>query len=128
MKEVKEGLFYSKDHEWIGVNDNKVMLGISDYAQQSLGDITYIELPAEGDELKSSEIVANIESVKAASDIYTPVSGTVTRINLELEDNPELINSSAYDNGWICEMELNGELDSSDLMSAAQYKEYIASL
>lgn len=128
MAEVKGGLFYSKDHEWLSVEGTKVRMGISDYAQQSLGDITYIELPAAGDILNASDIIANVESVKAASDIYSPLAGTVAEVNMALEDNPELINSSAFDEGWICEITLDSEADTSSLMSAEEYKEYINSL
>lgn len=128
MAKVKDGLFYSKDHEWLKIDGNKVRMGISDYAQQSLGDITYIELPASGDDFKAADIVANVESVKAASDIYSPISGTVEDVNVALEDNPELLNSSAFDQGWICDIKTEAQVDTSTLMNAQQYEEYLKSL
>lgn len=128
MAEIKDALFYSKDHEWIRIDGNVVRMGISDYAQQSLGDITYIELPTEDESYRASDIIANVESVKAASDIYAPISGTVRTVNMDLEEQPELINSSAYDNGWICEIAVEQDVDTTDLMSATEYADYIKTL
>ena len=128
MAEVKEGIWYSTEHEWLSVEDNVAKVGISDYAQAALGDVTYVELPLEGLIVKTGNIISNIESVKAASDVYSPVVGTVSIVNIELEDNPELVNSSPYDNGWICKVDLADTPDTSELMDAKSYSEYLQTL
>lgn len=108
-----EKLLYTKDHEWIKVEGNTALIGITDHAQKSLGEIVYVELPETDDELKMEEAFGVIESVKAASDSYMPVSGTILEVNDELEDNPTLLNSDPYGT-WILKVELSdkGELDS----------------
>lgn len=108
-----EKLLYTKDHEWIKVEGNTALIGITDHAQKSLGEIVYVELPEIDDELKMEEAFGVIESVKAASDSYMPVSGTILEVNEELEDDPTLLNSDPY-GAWILKVELSdkGELDS----------------
>lgn len=123
--EVRKGLLYSKEHEWVQeISDSVVRVGITEYAQDQLGDIVYIELPEIDAEVAKGESFTVVESVKAASDVYALVSGTVVAVNEKLEDNPELINESPYDEGWIVEIKCD-ELDLSDLMTAEEYARYI---
>ncbi len=118
---IVEGLKYSKDHEWVKVEGNLATIGITDYAQHSLGDIVFVELPEIGDAIGKEETFGVVESVKAASDIYLPVSGTVVKINEALVDEPELLNTDAFENWMICvEMDDPAELDA--LMDASAYE------
>ncbi len=123
---VPKDLKYTSEHEWVRVEGDVVTIGISDYAQQALGDITYVELPEVGAELQPGEDFAVVESAKAASDIFAPVGGTVAEVNSALEENPELINQDPYGQGWLCR--LTGvraeQLDS--LLSAEEYEKLIA--
>lgn len=119
--EIKDGLFYTEDHEWVKVDGNFAFIGISDFAQDSLGDIVYVELPFEGDEVDEGDSVGSVESVKAASEVYAPIAGEVVEVNEELEDAPELLNEAPYDN-WICKIEFEGEVDG--LMDADAYREF----
>lgn len=128
MSTVKEGYYYTKEHEWMSIEGKKAKMGISDYAQSKLGDITFVELPEAGIVVKQGGIVASVESVKAASDIYAPVSGKIVAFNNELEKSPELINSSPYTEGWIAELEIEDENEMNTLFNAAAYKEYIKEL
>ena len=125
---VKEGYFYTKEHEWVKIEGNRAKVGISDYAQHKLGDITYVEAATAGKAVKQGEVLTGIESVKAASDIYAPVSGKVTASNAELEGAPELVNKDPYETGWIAEMEIANASETSSLMDAAAYSKYIAGL
>ncbi|MCK9267531.1 MAG: glycine cleavage system protein GcvH [Alkaliphilus sp.] len=120
---IVEGNFYSKDHEWVKIDGKEAFVGISDHAQDSLGDIVYVELPDVGDEFDKGEAFAVVESTKAASDVYLPVAGKVVEVNEALDDAPELINEDAFAN-WIAKIELSGDADTSDLMDAAAYKEF----
>ena len=118
---IVEGLTYSKDHEWVKVEGNLATIGITDFAQHSLGDIVYIELPELGDTIGKDETFGVVESVKAASDVYLPVSGTVVKINEALVDEPELVNADAFENWMVCvEMDNLAELD--ELMDATAYE------
>ena len=125
MSEIPEGLIYTKEHEWIKVEGNEIVVGITDYAQNALTDVVWVELPELGVSVKSMESFANVESVKSVSEIYAPVSGEVTEINEDLEDAPETVNSDPYGDGWICKMRMedSGELDA--LLDAAAYKSLI---
>jgi len=127
---IPEGLYYTEEHEWIKVlEDGRVLVGITDYAQKSLHEVVYIEAPSEGDKLKQGEVFGAVESVKAVSDIYAPLSGTVEEVNEELIDSPELINSDPYGKGWIVKIAsktLEDELGG--LMGPDQYREHIESL
>jgi len=120
--------YFTKDHEWIDVSGEEGTVGITDYAQSQLGDITYVELPAEGQAVKAGEAVSVVDSVKAASDAYSPVSGTVTAINSDLDNAPELVNSDAEGAGWLFRLTLadGGELGT--LMDKAAYDAYVAGL
>ena len=120
--EIREGLYYSKDHEWVRVEGNRAYVGITDYAQDSPGIIVYVELPTEGKKLSKGEVLGVVESVKAASDIFAPISGTVVEVNQALADSPELINESPYENYIaVLSFEKTDELD--ELLSPEQYKE-----
>ena len=124
MSEVPEDLSYTKDHEWILVDeDGKVKVGITDYAQDSLSDVVFVDLPEVGDEFSKDDSMAVAESVKAASDIYAPISGKIVVINEKLEESPELVNESPYDFGWIVVMEPQGKI--SGLLDAKSYRELI---
>lgn len=124
MLEFREALVYSKEHEWVEVIEpgKKVKIGISDYAQDSLGDIVFIELPEVGREVTANEVIGVVESVKAVSDIYIPVTGTIVEVNEALEDEPEVINDSPYDEGWICIVEITDASELDTLLSAEDYK------
>ena len=125
MTEVPEGLIYTKEHEWIRLEGNEITVGITDYAQNALTDVVWVELPEVGVNVSSMESFASVESVKSVSEIYAPVSGEVTEINEDLEDAPETINTDPYGEGWICKMRMDnpGELDV--LLDAAAYKSLI---
>ncbi len=124
MKVVKE-LLYTKDHEWVKVEGDVAVVGISDHAQHSLGDIVYVELPELDDELEKGDTFSSIESVKAASDSYTPVGGKVVAINESLEDEPALLNSDPYAN-WIVKIEMSDKSQLDELMNAEEYEKFVA--
>jgi glycine cleavage system H protein len=112
---------YTKSHEWLTVDGKTVTVGISDFAQAQLGDVVFLELPAPGRKLTAREAFGVVESVKAASDLYSPVAGRITEVNEKLAAHPELLNSDPYGEGWILKLELSGELPS-DLLDEAAYK------
>jgi glycine cleavage system H protein len=122
MSDIPEGQYYTKEHEWLRVEGNEIIIGITDYAQHSLTDIVYIELPDEGEVLTDMEEFAIVESVKSASPIFAPFAGEITAINGALEDAPELMNSDPYGEGWIVRMALKDPNAVSALMDAAGYK------
>ncbi|HET7775912.1 MAG TPA: glycine cleavage system protein GcvH [Azospira sp.] len=121
-------LYFSKEHEWVKISGTVATVGISDHAAHELGDITFVELPAVGKSVKQFETVAAIESVKAASDIYSPLTGKVTAINETLETTPEVVNESAEEAGWICTLEIVDPAEVKNLMSKAEYDEYLKTL
>lgn len=118
---------YAKSHEWVIIEDGVATVGISDHAQEALGDITFVEFPEMSDELEAGGDAAVVESVKAASDIYSPISGTVTAINEELEDAPEKINESPLDEGWLFKLSSINESDLENLMSGSEYDTFLES-
>ena len=122
MSEVPEGLYYTKEHEWMRVEGDTATIGITDHAQDMLTDIVYIELPEEGDVLGDMGEFAVVESVKSASPIFAPLAGTIVAVNMDLEDAPELMNTSPYGDGWIVKMTLDDAAAVSTLMDAAAYK------
>jgi len=134
--EVRDGLHYSKDHEWVKLEGKLARVGVTDYAQRKLGDVVYVELPdvgkrvAQVKEIKTKEMeLGAVESIKAVSAVYAPLSGSVKEVNSALQDRPELVNTSPYDEGWICLLEpsdLNAELK--NLMSASEYAESLKGL
>jgi len=116
---------YTKEHEWIDVNGAKGSVGITDYAQDSLGDIVFVELPKVGDTLEAGKIFGSVESVKAVSDLYSPVSGTVTAINEELKDAPERVNADA-NNTWMMKLAIKNAAELEALLSAEQYEKFVS--
>jgi glycine cleavage system H protein len=126
---VKEDLYYTKDHEWAKVlEDGTVLVGITDYAQKELGDLAYVELPEVGKKVNRGDVLCEVESVKAVSEVYAPVSGEVIEVNETLEDSPELLNEDPYEN-WIAKLKpSNLEEDLKELMDAEAYAEYLKSL
>jgi glycine cleavage system H protein len=123
---VPEDLRYTKDHEWIRVAGDVGTVGITDHAQEELGDIVYVELPKAGTKLEQSATFGSVESVKAVSDIYSPAAGEVTEANAALADAPEKVNDDPYGEGWIMKLRLNDPKQIESLMTAAQYEEYVA--
>ncbi|HWJ02540.1 MAG TPA: glycine cleavage system protein GcvH [Verrucomicrobiae bacterium] len=118
-------LKYTKDHEWIKVEGTKATIGITDHAQSALGDVVFVELPAVGDSLEEGKPFGVVESVKAVSDIYAPVSGTVTAINETLLDSPEVVNQDAFGEAWMVEVEISDPAQLEGLMDAAQYEAFV---
>ncbi|MDD5573756.1 MAG: glycine cleavage system protein GcvH [Candidatus Omnitrophica bacterium] len=125
---IPQGLYFTKEHEWVKIDGGAGTIGITDYAQHSLGDVTFVELPKTGAALKQFQIMATIESVKAASDIYAPVSGTITETNQELNANPALINQDCYAKGWIAKVKLADPGETGNLMDPDSYKTYVEGL
>ena len=123
--EIKPNLKYTKDHEWISIDGNNATIGITDYAQGELGDIVYVEIESIGDSLNKEEIFGSVEAVKTVSDLFIPVSGEITEMNENLEDNPELINDDPYGDGWIIKMKINDSSELNDLLSPEEYKELV---
>ena len=123
--EIPEGLYYTEDHEWVEMENGTGRVGITDHAQDELGDIVFVELPGKGEEFEQHDNFGVIESVKAVSDMYIPVSGTIAEVNEELLDSPELINDEPYEGGWIIEIEVSAEDELDELMDAEEYKEYL---
>jgi glycine cleavage system H protein len=124
--EFPEDLKYSKEHEWVLVEGNVATVGITDFAQDQLGDIVFVELPAVGDKVSKEDAFGVVESVKAVSDVYAPISGTVLEVNDDLPENPEMVNEDAYGDGWMLKIEMSDPDELQDLMTAAEYEEYIA--
>lgn len=125
MSEIRENLVYSDDHEWaLKVDGNVVRVGISDHAQCQLGDIVFVELPETDAVVAAGDSIGTIESVKTVSELYSPVSGTITKVNASLEDQPELVNEEPYEGGWIIEVEVEGDLEEAlgKLLTAEAYR------
>lgn len=118
---VPSDLAYSSDHEWIRRSGGTVRLGITDYAQDALGDVVFVQVPSLGTSVSKGQSFSEVESTKSVSDIYAPVSGKVTAVNDALGDTPELVNSDPYGEGWICEIEMSNEAELDDLLDAAGY-------
>ena len=125
MSKIPEDLRYTKSHEWVRVEGQTATVGITDHAQTELTDVVYVELPQVGKELKAGEACAVVESVKAASDIYAPLSGRVTEVNIKLEQDPGLVNSDPYGEGWFFKMELTCPEEVSQLLDAQAYAQLI---
>jgi len=124
MANVPESLHYSKDHEWVRVEGDLAVIGITDHAQEQLGDVVYVELPKPGESFAANESFGSVESVKAVSEIFTPVSGEVSEVNESLNDEPEKVNKDPYTDGWMIKMKMksSGEVDS--LLTAAEYEDF----
>ena len=122
--ELREGLLYSRSHEWVKEEGDEVLIGLTDYAQSELGDLVFVNLPEEGDEVATGESFADVESVKAVSDVYSPVTGVVSAVNEELLDAPESINEAPYD-AWF--VRVKGISDREELLTAAEYEAFVES-
>lgn len=125
MSTVPENLRYSKEHEWVRLEGDIAIIGITDYAQASLGDITYVELPEVGEQLQAGDTFGVVESVKAASDLYIPLSGEVVERNESLDDQPELVNSAAFSDGWMLRLRVEDQSQLDDLLTAEAYRTLI---
>ena len=122
MSKINDELLYSESHEWVKVDGNIAIIGVSDFAQEEMGDITYVDVPSEGDSVSKDEDFGALESVKASSELYSPVSGVVVAVNEELEDKPELINEDPY-GAWIIKVEMSDKGELETLLNAAAYAE-----
>jgi glycine cleavage system H protein len=120
-----EDYLYSKDHEWILVQDSTGTIGITEYAQHELGDVVYVDLPEVGDAFEANEPLGSVESVKAVSEIFTPVGGEILEVNMELEDSPELINESPHQKAWMVKIRLSNPEELRQLLSVEEYEEYL---
>jgi glycine cleavage system H protein len=126
--DIPKNLMYTKEHEWVEIQGNTAVVGITDYAQRSLVDITFVELPDLDKEVEQFERAATVESVKAVSDLYSPLSGKIIKVNQDLADNPELINQSPFDKGWVFVLEIKDSQEKQKLMDPDKYKQYLESL
>ena len=125
---IPENLYYTKDHTWVKVEENLAVVGITDYGQDQLGTVVYVELPQKEDFVDAGDKVASVESLKATVDIFSPLTGKITNINDELNDEPDLINTEPYTSGWLYEMEMKDPSEIEDLMTADDYKTYLKEL
>src|SRR5688572_1438912 len=125
MSNIPENLRYSKDHEWISVDGDVASIGITDYAQHSLGDVVYIDMPRVGDKFAAHEAFGSVESVKAVSEVFTPIAGEVTEVNEGLNDTPEKVNSDPYGDAWFIKVKMNNPLEADGMLSSAEYEEYL---
>ena len=122
---IPDDLRYSADHEWIRVDGGRVRIGITDYAQDALGDVVFVDLPEVGGTAEAGASISEVESTKSVSDIYAPVSGTIVEVNADLADAPERLNEDPYGEGWICAIELSDAAELDKLLSAAAYRELV---
>lgn len=127
MANIPEELKYSKDHEWVLVEDDVATIGITDYAQESLGDVVFVELPNEGDNFNAHDPFGSVESVKAVSEIFTPIGGEVIETNEDLNDTPEVVNDDPYGDAWMVKMKMDNPGEVDGMMSAEEYEEYLES-
>ena len=125
MANIQENLHYSKDHEWVAVDGDVATIGITDYAQHALGDVVYVELPSVGDTLEPHEAFGSVESVKAVSEIFTPIAGDVVEVNEGLNDAPEAVNSDPYGAAWMIKIKMRNQGDADAMLNAAEYEEYL---
>lgn len=125
MANTPEDLSYTKDHEWVRVKGTQATVGITDHAQKQLGDVVYVELPKTGDKFEASEPFGSVESVKAVSEVYMPVAGSVTAVNEGLNDSPEHVNEDPYGTGWMIQINVDNPAQVDALLSAAEYEDYI---
>ncbi|MFN2458073.1 MAG: glycine cleavage system protein GcvH [Chitinophagaceae bacterium] len=121
-----ENLHYTKDHEWIRTEGDEAVIGITDFAQQELGDIVYVEIETVGQELEVGRVFGTVEAVKTVSDLFLPLSGSITEVNPKLNSNPELVNTDPYGEGWMVKMKINNPTDINTLMDAAAYEKLVA--
>jgi glycine cleavage system H protein len=128
MSNIPENLRYSKDHEWVLVEGDVATIGITDYAQHSLGDVVYVDLPRSGDEFMSHEAFGSVESVKAVSEVFTPVAGEVTEVNDALNDDAEKVNSDPYGEAWFIKVKMSNPNEADKMLSAEEYEEYLTTV
>lgn len=120
---IPENLKYTKDHEWIKVDGDEAYVGITDYAQNELGDVVFVEIETEGESLDKEEVFGTVEAVKTVSDIFMPISGEVMEVNPKLEDSPEIVNKDPYGEGWLIKVKISDKSELEDLLDASKYKE-----
>ena len=123
---IPQELKYTKDHEWIKVDGNEVLIGITDFAQQELGDIVYVEIETEGEELSKGDVFGTVEAVKTVSDLFMPVNGKIIEVNANLESEPETVNTDPYEKGWMIKVEIKDGSALDDVLSADDYKNLIS--
>lgn len=130
MREYKilDELYYTKEHIWVKIENDLATIGITDYAQSQLGDAVFIELPEVGREVESGEVIATVESIKAVSEIYSPLTGKIISINEDLANEPSLLNSDPYGDGWICDIQMKDLTEIEDLMTADDYRAYLEAI
>ena len=128
MANIPENLRYTKDHEWLAVDGETATLGITDYAQGSLGDVVYIDMPRVGDKFGAHEAFGSVESVKAVSEIFTPIAGEIVELNEGLNDTPEKVNSDPYGDGWMIKIKMENAGAADALLSAEEYDEYLSTI
>ncbi len=126
MANIPENLRYSKDHEWVSVEGDVAAIGITDYAQHSLGDVVYIDMPRVGDKFSTHEAFGSVESVKAVSEIFTPIAGEILEVNDGLNDTPEAVNDDPYSAGWMIKIKMDNPNEADKLLSSVEYEEYLA--
>ncbi len=127
--EIPEGLYYSKEHEWAKLEGKEAVIGITDYAQKQLHDIVYVEVPKVGTDIRQSQTIGTVESVKSTSEVFSPVAGKIVKVNTELADSPELLNKEPYGQGWLARIavtDFNGDVK--NLLTAQQYAEYVKTM
>ena len=123
---IPDNLKYTKDHEWIQIDGDMITIGITDFAQSELGDIVYVEIETEGEEVAQGEVFGTVEAVKTVSDLFMPLTGTVQEVNADLEDSPEVVNDDAYGKGWMIKVKLSGDASElEDLLTSEKYQELI---
>jgi glycine cleavage system H protein len=128
MSNIPENLRYSKDHEWVKVDGDIAAIGITDYAQHALGDVVYIDMPRAGDKLGAHEAFGSVESVKAVSEIFTPLAGEIVEVNDDLNDTPEAVNSDPYGAAWMIKIKMDNPGEADAMLSAEEYEEYLSSV
>jgi glycine cleavage system H protein len=128
MTNIPENLRYSKDHEYVGVDGDVATIGITDYAQHSLGDVVYIDMPRVGDKFAAHESFGSVESVKAVSEIFIPVAGEVVEVNDGLNDTPEAVNNDPYGDGWMVKVKMDNSGEADAMLSAVEYEEYLSTV
>jgi glycine cleavage system H protein len=124
---IPDNLLYSADHEWVRIDGNKAVIGVTDYAQDALGDVVYVDIPNVGATASRGDTVSEVESTKSVSDIFAPLTGTIVEVNQDLADTPELLNVDPYGEGWICVIEFSDASLSEDLLTPEQYRSVIES-
>jgi len=122
---IPESLKYTKDHEWIKIDGDEALIGVTDYAQQELGDVVFVEIETEGETLEKEEVFGTIEAVKTVSDLFMPVGGEVIEVNEKLEDTPDIVNSDPYGEGWMVKIKMDDTAQADDLLSASDYEALI---